>query len=67
MMLADGMEYAVAYRRGMPERGKDMGCGVKVRVSQSTLRWFGHMERMHDDSLVKKIYRNKVKENRVRG
>ena len=35
-------------------------CGVKKgineRINESTLRWFGHVERMDDSLLVKQIY-----------
>src|SRR5678816_3389348 len=35
-------------------------CGVKKwvneRINESMLRWFGHMERMNDSRLVKRMY-----------
>ena len=38
-----------------------MGCGLKdklsERVDQSVVRWYGHMERMSEERLVKQIYR----------
>src|SRR5678815_5117333 len=30
--------------------------GVNERINESTLRWFGHMERMNDSRLVKRMY-----------
>ncbi len=29
-------------------------------VKRSTLRWFGHIERMEDEEFVKKVYRSSV-------
>ena len=31
-------------------------CGVHERIDESVLRWFGHIERMGDDSIAKRIY-----------
>ncbi len=33
-----------------------MGCGVVEWVKRSTLRWFGHMERMENEKYVQKVY-----------
>ena len=39
-------------------------CGVEVdaigMVKRNVLRWFGHMERMEDERLTKRVYRSEV-------
>ena len=39
-------------------------CGIKVRLleraNRGVLRWFGHVERMSGERLVKKVYKSKV-------
>ncbi len=43
----DGESNENVYRKfGMSNRGKGMSCGVVEMVKHSTLRWFGHLERM---------------------
>ena len=46
-------------------------CGRKVsvgqRVDQSVLRWYGHVERMGDERLVKRVYESEVRGVRRRG
>ncbi len=37
-----------------------VGCGVMEWVKGSTLRWFGHNERMGNEEFVKKVYRSSV-------
>ena len=44
---------------------KEMGVGNKI--DQSVLRWFGHMERMENERLVKRVYVSKVEGRRARG
>ncbi len=36
--------------------GSGVGCGVVEWVKRSTLRWFGHIERMGNEEFVKKVY-----------
>ena len=40
---------------------------VSERMDQSTLRWFGHVERMEDDRLAKKVYILEMQGPRCRG
>ncbi len=40
----------------MSGRGSGVGCGVVEWVKRSTLRWFGHVERMGNDEFVKRVY-----------
>ena len=45
--------------------GKSVSIGEKM--DQSVLRWFGHVERMEDDRLVKRVYDSEVMGGRRRG
>ena len=38
--------------------------GVKERISESILRWFGHLERMDESRLVKLVYRGECVGNK---
>ncbi len=40
----------------MSGRGSGVMCGVVEWVKRSTLRWFGHIERMRNEKFVKKVY-----------
>src|SRR5678816_1405496 len=41
--------------------------GVNERINESTLRWFGHVERMDDSWLVKQMYSGECVWNRPAG
>src|SRR5678815_5559529 len=41
--------------------------GVNERINESTLRWFGHVERMNDSRLVKRMYSGECVGNRPAG
>ncbi len=45
---------------GMRGHRSGVGCGVVEWVKRSTLRWFGHIERMGNEEFVKKVYRSNV-------
>ncbi len=47
-------------RFGMRGRGSGMGCGVVKWLKRSTLRWFGHIERMENEEFVKKVYLSSI-------
>lgn len=47
----------------MSGNGREMGYGV---TELNILKWFGHLERMHDYRFVKKIYSD-VKGNKSEG
>ncbi len=50
----DGENNESVYRRfGMTSKREEMSCGVVEMVSCSTLRWFGHLERMDESELTK--------------
>ncbi len=44
----------------MRGRGSGVECGVVEWVKRSTLRWFGHIERMGSEEFVKKVYLSSV-------
>src|SRR5678815_2021302 len=41
--------------------------GVNERINKSRLRWFGHVERMEDSRLVKRMYSDECAGNRPAG
>ena len=45
----------------------DVKESIKVKTKRNLLRWFGHMERMNDERLTKKVYCAKVDGCRRRG
>ncbi len=53
-------------RCGMTGRGSGVGCGVVEWVKKSTLRWFGHIERMAYEEFVK-VYLSSVEGPHRRG
>ncbi len=64
----DGESSENVYRKfGMSSRGEGMICGVVEMMKRSTLRWFGHLERMYERELTKRIYRSKIDAGNVRG
>ena len=58
---------SVYERFGMMEKGVGVNCGVVEWVKRSTLRWYGHVERMKDGELVKRIYESRLEGTGVRG
>ncbi len=68
MNRMDGESNENVYRKfGMSSRGEGVSCGVVEMVKRSTLRWFGHLERMNERELTKRIYRSKTDDGNVRG
>ena len=64
----DGESNESVYNRfGMASKGEGMKCGVVEWVKRNTLRWFGHMERMDENEMTKRVYRSKVDAIGVRG
>ncbi len=47
--------------------GSGVGCGVVDWVKRSTLRWFGHTERIGNEEFVKKVYLSSVEGMNRRG
>ncbi len=51
----------------MRGHGCGVGCGVVEWVKRSTLRWFGHIERMENEEFFKKVYWSSVEGPNRRG
>ncbi len=51
----------------MSWRGSGVRCGVVEWVKRSTLRWFGHIERMGHEEFVKRVYLSSVEGTIRRG
>ncbi len=47
--------------------GIGVGCGRAEWVKRSTLRWFGHIEKIENEEFVKKVSRNSVEGPNKRG
>ncbi len=54
-------------RCGLSGRGSGVGCGVVEWVKRSTLRWFGHIEKMGNEEFVKRVYLSSVEGTNRRG
>ncbi len=54
-------------RCGMRGCGSGVGCGVMEWVKRSTLRWFGHIERMGYEEIAKKVYLSSIEGTSMRG
>ncbi len=64
----DGLNNEGVYERcGMRECGSGVRCGVVDRVKRSTLRWFGHTQRMGNGEVVKIVYLSGVEGPNRRG
>ncbi len=46
---------------------KGVNCGVLEWVKRTTLRWFGHVERMESEELVKRVNESELKGTNRRG
>ncbi len=58
---------SVYERCGMRGRGSGVGCCVMEWAKRSTLRWFGHIERMDNKGFAKKVHRSSVEGPNRRG
>ncbi len=64
----DGVANETVYERcGTRGRGSGVGCGVVKWVKRSTLRWFGHIERMENEEFLKKVYFSSAEGTNMRG
>lgn len=64
----DGLSNECVYERcGMSPCGNRALCGVVEWVKRSTLRWFGHIERMKNEEFVKKVYISELESANRRG
>ena len=52
----DGESNDEVYERfDMASRGEGTKCGVVECVKRNTLRWFGHMERMNEGAMTRRV------------
>ncbi len=64
----DGLSNESVYERcGISGHGSGVGCGVVEWVKRSTLRWFGHIERMGNEKSVMRVYLSSVEGTNRRG
>ncbi len=57
----DGESNESVYNRfGMSSKGEGMKCEVVEGVKHNTLRWFGHMERMAENLMTKRVYTRSI-------
>ena len=45
---------------GMEEKAEGINCGVVEWVKRNTLRWYGHVRRMPEDRIAKKVFRSEA-------
>ena len=45
----------------------ELGDIIEIKVEKNILRWFGHVERMSDERLVKKLYKSTMDDEKGRG
>ncbi len=65
----DGMSNESVYERfGMCHREERKKCGVVEEMKQQTLKWFGHVERMEESKMTRRVYSKPsvVREHRIR-
>ena len=67
MNRIDGESNECAYGRFGMSEGEGMNCGVVEMVKRSTVRWFGHLERMGRSGMARRIYKDAVDAVGVRG
>ena len=45
----------------------ELGVSIETKGGKNILRWFGHVERMSDERLLKKVYKSTIDGDRGRG
>ncbi len=64
----DGMSNESIYERfGMCHVGVGKKCGVVEKVTRQMLKWFGHVERMEEGKMTKRVYVSEIEGGNVRG
>ncbi len=58
---------SVYERFGMCHVGVGKKCGVVEEVKRQTLKWFGHVERMEESKMTKRVYVSEIDGASVRG
>ncbi len=54
-------------RFGMSHVDVGKKCGVVEEVKRQTLKWFGHMERMEEGKMTRRVYMSEIEGGNVRG
>ncbi len=64
----DGESNENVYERcGMGSHANGVKCGVVEWLKRNTLKWFGHIERMKSEELMKKVYVSETVDPNSRG
>ncbi len=64
----DGVSNESVYERfGMCHVGVGKKCGVVEEVKRQTLKWFGHMKRMEEGKMTRRVYMSEIEGGNVRG
>ncbi len=67
MSRMDGMRNESVYECfGMCHVSEGKKCGVVEEVKRQTLKWFGHMERMEEGKVTKRVYVSEIEGENVR-
>ncbi len=68
MSRMDGMSNESVYKHfGMCHVGEGKKCGVVEEEKRQTLKWFGHMERMEESKMTRRVYVSEIEGGNVRG
>ncbi len=68
MSRMNGMSNESVYEHfGMCHVGEGKKCGVVEEVKRQTLKWFGHMERMEEGRMTRRVYVSEIEGGNVRG
>lgn len=64
----DGMSNESVYERfGMGHVSEGKKSGVVEEVKRQTLKWFGHMERMEESKMTRRVYVSEIEGGNIRG
>ncbi len=64
----DGVSNESVYERfGMSYVDVGKKCGVVEEVKRQTFKWFGHMERMEEGKMTRRVYMSEIEGGTVRG
>ncbi len=64
----DGMSNESVYKHfGMCHVGEGKKCGVAEELKRQTLKWFGHLDRMEECKMTKRVYVSEIEGGNARG
>ncbi len=68
MSRMDGVSNESVYERfGMCHVGERKKCGMVEEVKRQMLKWFGHMERIEEGKMARRVYVSEIEGGNVRG